>query len=176
MKVLSFLLCIATVVYAQHDVHDMTVGDWRTEIKATSENHTHVTEIESLNLHSDHTFEIAIHIDLKKGEHFIKDLRVKANGIWKRHITTLVLVIQKRALPFAKEVSNTITPQSLQALAKTYQAKLNGSPIRIYTIILLTKNRFTIVDEKGIKTEYNRYIPVKQKPVMSQKTHVQETL
>jgi len=72
-------------------------------------------------------------------------------------------------VPFAKEVSNTITPQSLQSLASTYQARLRGNPIRINTITLLTKDRLTIINEKGIKTEYTRYVPVTPKPAVPQK-------
>ncbi|SFV90413.1 hypothetical protein MNB_SV-4-1307 [hydrothermal vent metagenome] len=138
-------------------VHDMTVGDWRTVTKATSENHTHVTEKEFLNLKPDHTFEITILVSLKKGEHFIKDLQVKASGIWKRHITTLVVVIQKIEVPFAKEVSRTITQQSLEALADTYQARLKGNPIRINTITFLDDKKLTIVSEKGVKTSYTKF-------------------
>ncbi len=153
----SFLLlfsCIATL--SAQPVHDMTVGDWRTETKATSENRTRVTEKEFLNLKADHTFEITILVSLKKGEHFIKDLQVKASGIWKRHVTTLVVVIQKIEVPFAKEVSRTITQQSLEALASTYQSRLKGNPIRINTITYLDNNKLTIVSEKGVKTSYTK--------------------
>jgi len=148
-------------------VHDMTVGDWRTVTKSTSENHTHVTEKEFLNLKADHTFEITILVSLKKGEHFIKDLQVKASGIWKRHITTLVVVIQKIEVPFAKEVSRTITQQSLQALAGTYQARLKGDPIRINTITFLDDHKLTIVSEKGVETSYTKFLgkPAPEKPL-----------
>ncbi len=148
-------------------VHDMTVGDWRTVTKATSENRTRVTEQEFLNLKADHTFDITILVSLKKGEHFIKDLQVKASGIWKRHITTLVVVIQKIEVPFAKEVSRTITQQSLQTLAGTYQARLKGDPIRINTITFLDNHKLTIVSEKGVKTSYTKFVgkPASSKPL-----------
>ena len=168
MKRLLAVLMGTLFLHAQ-PVHDMTVGNWNTVTTSTSENHTYVTEKEFLNLKPDHTFNITILVSLKKGEHFIKDLQVKASGIWKRYITTLVVVINKIEVPFAKEVSNTITPQSLQALASTYQARLRGNPIRINTITLLTKDKLTIVNEKGVKTEYTRYIPVTPKPIVPQK-------
>ena len=163
------LFVICTLFLNAQQVHDMTVGNWHTVTTSKSENRTRITEKEFLHLRADHTFDITILVTLKKGEHFIKDLQVKGSGIWKRYITTLVVVINKIEVPFAKEVSNSITPQSLQALASTYQARLKDNPIRINTITLLTKDRLTIVNEKGVKTEYSRYIPVKQKPIVPQK-------
>ena len=167
-------LMICTLFLHAQPVQDMTVGNWNTVTTSTSENRTYVTEKEFLNLKPDHTFNITILVSLKKGEHFIKDLQVKASGIWKRYITTLVVVINKIEVPFAKEVSNSITPQSLQALASTYQARLRGNPIRINTITLLTKDKLTIVNEKGVKTEYSRYIPVIPKPIVPQKIPAQK--
>ena len=160
MRSLLFSLLFVFSLYAQ-PVHDMTVGNWQTVTTSTSENHTHVTEKEFLNLKADHTFEIMILVNLKKGEHFIKDLQVKASGIWKRHITTLVVVINKIEVPFAKEVSRTITQRSLEALAGTYQARLKETPIRINTITYLDDKKLTIVNEKGISTTYLKNITKK---------------
>ena len=157
MKALLVLLLLAAALHAQPG-HDMTVGNWQTVTTSTSENRTHVTEKEFLDLKADHTFEITILVNLKKGEHFVKDLQVKASGIWKRHVTTLVVVINKIEVPFAKEVSRSITRSSLEALANTYQARLRVSPIRINTITYLDDKKLTIVNEKGIKTSYTKYI------------------
>jgi hypothetical protein len=155
MKQIFLFLLLGVALHSQ-PVYDMTVGNWQTVTTSTSENHTHVSEKEFLHLKDDHTFDITILVNLKKGEHFIKDLEVKANGIWKRYNTTLVVVIQKIEVPFAKEVSRTITQRSLESLAATYQARLKESPIRINTIILLDKKNLTIVNEKGIKTTYSK--------------------
>jgi hypothetical protein len=159
MRYLLTLLFALHTLYAA-PVHDMTVGNWQTVSQSTSENKTHVIEKESLWLKADHSFEIIILVNLKKGEHFIKDLEVKARGIWKRYNTTLVVVIEKIEVPFAKEVSRTITQRSLEALAGTYQARLRESPIRINTITLLTKEKMTIVNEKGVVTEYTKHVPL----------------
>ena len=164
MKALLFLLAVTLSVLAQQPVHDMTVGNWQTVTTSTSENRTHVTEKESLWLKPDHTFEIIILVNLKKGEHFIKDLEVKATGIWKRYVTTLVVVIQKIEVPFAKEVSRTITQRSLEALAATYQARFRESPIRINTITFLDNKKMVIVNEKGVKTEYTKHNTPPPKP------------
>jgi len=159
---MRYLLTLLFALHTLHaaPVHDMTVGNWQTVNQSISENKTHVIEKESLWLKADHSFEIIILVNLKKGEHFIKDLEVKARGIWKRYNTTLVVVIQKIEVPFAKEVSRTITQRSLEALAGTYQARLRESPIRINTITLLTKEKMTIVNEKGVVTEYTKYVPL----------------
>jgi hypothetical protein len=163
MKALLLLLAVTLSVLAQ-PVNDMTVGNWQTVTTSTSENHTHVTEMESLWLKPDHTFEIIILVNLKKGEHFIKDLEVKATGIWKRYVTTLVVVINKIEVPFAKEVSRTITQRSLEALASTYQARLRESPIRINTITFLNDKKMVIINEKGVKTEYTKHNTPPPKP------------
>jgi hypothetical protein len=160
MKQIFLALLLCATLYAQ-PVHDMTVGNWQTVTTSTSENHTHVTEKEFLHLKADHTFDIMILVNLKKGEHFIKDLQVKASGIWKRHITTLVVVINKIEVPFAKEVSKTINQRSLEALASTYQARLRETPIRINTITYLDNKKLTIVNEKGISTTYLKKLPEK---------------
>ena len=164
MRAFFTLLLLTLALFAQ-PVHDMTVGNWQTITKSTSENRTRVTEKESLWLKADHTFEILILVNLKKGEHFIKDLQVKANGIWKRYNTTLVVVIQNIEVPFAKEVSRTITQRSLEALASTYQARLKESPIRINTITFLDHQKLTVVNEKGVETTYTKFIvPQKTNP------------
>ncbi len=164
MRTLLSLFLLSFSLFAQ-PVHDMTVGNWQTVTKSTSENRTHVTEKESLWLKADHTFEILILVNLKKGEHFIKDLQVKATGIWKRYNTTLVVVIQNIEVPFAKEVSRTITQRSRESLAATYQARLRESPIRINTITFLDHQKLTVVNEKGVKTTYTKFItPPKPKP------------
>jgi hypothetical protein len=163
VRYLLFWLLVSQLS-AQPPVKDMTVGNWQAVTDTYSENRTHVMEKESLHLKADHTFEITILVNLKKGEHFIKDLEVKASGIWKRYVTTLVVVINKIEVPFAKEVSRTITQQSLQALAGTYQAKLKETPIRIYTITYLDDKKLTVVNEKKVETTYTKFLaPPKSK-------------
>ena len=157
MRTLIASLLLTLALQAQ-PVRDMTVGIWQAVSTSRSENRTYVTEKETLNLKADHTFEITILVNLKKGEHFIKDLEVKASGIWKRYITTLVVVINKIEVPFAKEVSRTITQQSLEALAGTYQAKLKETPIRIYTITYLDDKKLTVVNEKKVETTYTKFL------------------
>jgi hypothetical protein len=83
---------------------------------------------------------------------------VKASGIWKRHITTLVVVINKIEVPFAKEVSRNISQRSLETLASTYQSRLKESPIRIYTITYLDEKKLTIVSEKSVTTTYQKFL------------------
>jgi len=160
MRSLWISLLFTLALHAQ-PVRDMTVGVWQIVTKSTSENHTHVTEKRSLWLKADHTLEILTLVNLKKGEHFIKDLQIKANGIWKRYNTTLVLVIQKIDVPVAKEVSRTITQRSLKSLAATYQAHLRESPIHIDTITFLDHKKLTIIDEKGVETTYIKKIAPK---------------
>jgi len=154
-----FIIFLFAVSLSAEPVNDMTVGKWQIITHSTSKNRTHITEKEILDLKANHTLDIIILVSLKKGEHFIKDLQFKATGIWKRHTTTLVLVIQKIEVPFAKEISRTITKRSMEALAAIYQSRLTESPIRINTITLLTDKKMTIINEKGVSTSYTKYLP-----------------
>ena len=153
------MLCLLSWGLLAQQPHDMTLGKWQRENTFKSPNKTIVHQKELLELKSDHTFVWRFVIDLKKKEHFVKGLEVEATGIWKRYVTTLVLVLQHQKTPFAKEVSNSINPASLQALARTYQAPFQGSPIRVNTITYLDKQKLTFTNEKGEKISYTKGKP-----------------
>jgi hypothetical protein len=143
---------------------DMTTGDWRS-VTRTNNNGTIVVEKESLKLRPDHTCSVTIDVSLQKGEHYIKDLQISASGIWKRYRTTLVVVIQRIDVPFAKEVSSTIDQRSLSKLAAVYKQRFETDPITINTIEFLDEKRMRILNEKGIRTTYEKYGEITVRPI-----------
>ncbi len=155
-RFLLVTIAVTTTLYAQ--VSDMTVGRWTTETK-TRNNHTDVTEKETLLLNADHTFSDTIVVDLVRGKHFVKGLQVRAEGIWKRYLTTLVIVIKKIDVPFAKEVSDSIAYPSLQVLASTYKSRFDRSPILFFTITVLDEHKLVVKNEQGSVTAYEKALP-----------------
>ena len=130
------------------------VGKWQAVTHSTN-NGTETTEKEYLYLNADHTFSIVIFVSLKKGDAFIKDLRVEGSGIWKRRDNTLVVVMKKVEVPAAKEVY-LISQQSLENLAANFQNRFNNEPIRISIIKSIDKNSLTTINEKLKETHYRR--------------------
>ena len=148
-----FVIVLWLLVYAQ--AHDMTTGEWRSETKAFNAG-THVIEREILRIKPDHTFTDVIDVSLQKDDHFIKDLQIKAEGRWKRYITTLVFVVDRIDVPFAKEVSDSIDMRSLQALSAYYKRRFDEEPIRITTLIFLDEKTMKFRDEKGAIYGYTK--------------------
>jgi hypothetical protein len=131
----------------------------------TRNNGTDVVEKEFLRLNTDHTFTFTILVTLRKKEHFIKDLRIQATGIWKHHDDILVIFIKHVDVPFAKEVSNTISQRSLEQLAGYYNARFARSPILIYRIMRLDSKYLQLRNETGITTVYERSANLTAKPI-----------
>lgn len=157
-RIAMTIVLLCSLLFAETTPKDMTVGIWVCK-NSYNNNHTDVTETETLALNADHTFSDTIVVDLVRGKHFVKGLQVKAEGIWKRYLTTLVVVIKKIDVPFAKEVSDSISYPSLQALASTYQARFNRSPILFFTITFLDNRKLVVKSEQGNVTEYLKALP-----------------
>ncbi len=92
------------------------VGKWQGVIQ-TSNHGTRITEKEYFNLNADRTFSLTMLVNLKKDEAFVRDLRIEGSGIWRVKDDTLVLVVNKVEVPFAKEIY-LISQESLRNLAK----------------------------------------------------------
>ena len=142
----------------------MTTGEWVMTTRSVN-NGTYVTEKEILRIKPDHTFDVTIDVSLQKGRHYIKDLQVKASGIWKRYITTLVIVVQRIDVPFAKEVSTTIDMRSLEALAGIYRRRFETDPIHIYTIEFLDEKNLKVRNEEEAVSTYTKAKEIIPKPI-----------
>jgi len=130
------------------------VGNWYAYREA-SNNGTVTIEKEYLHLKENNTFALQIFVTVKKGDAFIKDLRIEGSGIWKRRESTLVIYIQKVEVPFAKEIY-LISQESLRNLANNFKHKYESEPLRIVLIESFTGKQLVTSSEKLVKTSYTR--------------------
>ena len=152
MRVFIVILIVIVELHAIERAH--LTGSWKSVAK-TSSHGTVTIEKEYLHLNADRTFSIVILVSLQKGDAFIKDLQIKGSGIWKVHDHTLVAVINKIDVPFAKEVY-LISQASLNNLAKNFENRFHREPIRILTIKSMDRNNLTTVNESSKQTHYIR--------------------
>jgi len=128
------------------------IGSWKSVAKSTN-NGTLTIEKEYLHLNADRSFSIVILVSLQKGDAFVKDLQIKGSGIWKVHEQTLVAVVNKVEVPFAKEVY-LISQASLRNLAENFKNRLHREPIRILTIKSINRGELTTLNEDLKQTHY----------------------
>lgn len=153
MKVLLVMLMLLLQLGAveRSDV----AGKWKAVTKST--NHGTVTlEKEYLHLNADRSFNIVLLVSVQKEEAFVKDLQIKGSGIWKVSDNTLVVVVNKLEVPFAKEVY-LISQESLRNLAANFKRRFENEPIRILKIKSFDKHRLITVNEASKETQYSRF-------------------
>lgn len=153
MKIFVMTLVMMVQVYAFNQ-NGLLVGKWKS-VNQVNHKGTLTLEKEYLNLNADNTFSILLLVSVQKGDAFVRDLQIKGSGIWKSHKTTLVYVIKKVDVPFAKEVYR-ISQESLHQLANHFKHRFDQQPIRIITIEQMTKKQLTVINEKEKVTYYTR--------------------
>lgn len=152
MKVLMVFLLIMVELNAVST--NELIGKWQSR-RETNTNGTLTIEQEHLHLKGNHTFSIVLFVSIRKGDAFIKDLRIEGSGIWKVWENTLVAVVQKIEVPKAGEIY-LISQASLRNLAATFKRRYENEPIRINKIMALDQNNLTLINEKEVKTAYKR--------------------
>ncbi len=152
MKVFIVML----MLILQLDAFDRSdlIGKWKALSKTTNEGSV-TLEKEYLHLNADKSFNIVLLVSVQKGEAFVKDLQIKGSGIWKVSDETLVVVVNKLEVPFAKEVY-LISQESLRNLAANFKRRFENEPIRILKIKSLDKLHFITVNEAS-KENYSRF-------------------
>jgi len=153
MKVFILIAALMLELNAFERAH--LIGSWKSVVKSTN-NGTLTIEKEYLHLNADRSFSTVILVSLQKGDAFIRDLQIKGSGIWKVHNRTLVAVVNKIDVPFAKEVY-LISQASLNNLAKNFENRLHREPIRILTIKNVDRNSLSTVNEASKQTHYIRH-------------------
>jgi hypothetical protein len=153
MKVLIMILILIGELGAVDS--NEVLGNWKAVAKSSS-NGSLTIEKEYLHLNADHSFNIVLLVSVQKGEAFIKDLQIKGSGIWKIHEDTLVAVVNKMEVPFAKEVY-LISQASLRNLADNFKRRFQEEPIRILKIKSIDRNSLITENEALKQTHYNRY-------------------
>jgi len=152
MKVFMIILIFMLELHAADQLQ--LVGKWE-GITQTTNQGTRITEKEYFNLNSDRTFSLIMLVNLKKDQAFVRDLRIEGSGIWKVKDDTLILVINKVDVPFAKEIY-LISQESLRNLADTFKHQFEDEPIRVNTIKSADNNHLILVNEASKETHYTR--------------------
>ena len=150
-----FLLMVLCLSDIQAVTANELMGKWQT-VTQSQDNGALIVEEEHLTLNANHTFSIVIFVSLEKGDAFIKGLRIEGSGIWKNRDNTLVAVIQKVEVPFAKEIYR-ISQESLGNFANNFKSKYVNEPIRISVIKSFEANKMTTINENSIESTYTRY-------------------
>ncbi len=152
MKVLMILLLLMVELSAVST--NELVGKWQTLSQVTN-NGTLSIEKEYLTLNRNGTFSILLFVSVRKGDAFIKDLRIEGSGIWKVWENTLVIVVKKVEVPKAGEIY-LISQASLRNLAATFKHRYEKEPIRISKIMALDPNHLKLINEAEVVTAYTR--------------------
>ncbi len=152
MKV--FILILALVVELSAADKRLVTGTWKSVAKSTN-NGTLTIEKEYLFLKANSTFTVVLLVSVQKGEAFVRDLEIKGSGIWKVSNHTLVAVVNKMEVPFAKEIYR-ISQASLRNLAANFKQRFEKEPIRILTIKSIDQNNLITVNEALKQTHYIR--------------------
>jgi hypothetical protein len=138
-----------------HAVDQMAVqGKWQ-GVTQTSNNGTKITEKEYFYLNADGTFSLTLLVNLKKGDAFVRDLRIEGSGMWRVKNDILVLVVNKVEVPFAKEIY-LISQESLRNLADNFKYKFEDEPIRFNTIKHVDNANLILINEALKETQYIR--------------------
>ncbi len=116
-------LCLSDI---QAVTENELMGKWQT-VTQSRDNGALIVEKEHLILNPKHALSIDIFVSIEKGDAFIKDLRIEGSGIWKSRDNTLVAVVQKVEVPFAKEIY-LISQESLRNFAILLKANMKMSP------------------------------------------------
>jgi hypothetical protein len=152
MKVLMMILVLMVELSAV-SINELS-GNWQ-ELRQVTNNGTLTIEKEYLTLNKDGTFAILLFVSVRKGEAFIKDLRIEGSGIWKVWENTLVVVVKKVEVPKAGEIY-LISQSSLRDVAATFRRRYENDPIRISKIMALDQKNLTLINEKGVKAVFKR--------------------
>ena len=152
MKV--FILILALVVELSAADKRLVTGTWKSVAQSTH-NGTLTIEKEYLYLNANSTFSVVLLVSVQKNEAFVRDLQIKGSGIWKVSNHTLVAVVNKMEVPFAKEIYR-ISQASLRNLASTFKHRFEKEPIRILTIKSIDQNNLITLNEALKQTHYIR--------------------
>ncbi len=153
MKILVMILIMMAELYAMNQ-NGLLVGKWQSSSQ-TKNKGTLTIEKEYLTLNANNTFSLLLLVSVQKGDAFVRDLQIKVSGIWKGHKDTLVYVIKKIDVPFAKEVY-LISQESLRQLSNHFKHRFDNQPIRILSIQSMNARSLTVINENGKETQYTR--------------------
>ena len=153
MKPFFILLLLIFEVYAGSET--MLIGQWNSIINRGVNNGTSTSEREYLKFNADHTFGIVLLVTVKKGNAYVKDLRIEGTGIWKTRGNILVAVVNNVEVPTAGDAYQ-ISQRSLENIAATFHNRFKNDPIRILVIKQLSRQKLVTENEAKVITNYTR--------------------
>ena len=149
-----FILILALMIELNAADKTQVMGIWKAVSQSTYKG-TLTIEKEYLHLNANSTFSIVLLVSVQKGDAFIRDLQIKGSGIWKVSDNTLVAVVNKMEVPFAKEIY-LISQESLRNLAANFKHRFEKEPIRILSIKSIDQKNLITVNEALKETHYTR--------------------
>ncbi|BAF71579.1 hypothetical protein [Sulfurovum sp. NBC37-1] len=152
MKKLWIIFLFIVEVYAANEA--MLIGQWN-NVSTGVNNGTRITECEFLRFNADHTFGTVLLVTVKKGNAYMKDLRIEGTGTWKTRGNILVAVVNNIEVPVAGEVYR-ISQSSLENIAVTFHNRFKNDPIRILVMKQLNRQKLVTENEKKIFATYTR--------------------
>ena len=151
IKILLTLLLFYQFSFANDTV---IAGKWHAASRSLN-NGTELIEKEYLHLYPNSNFQLVLLVSVKKGDAYIKDLRIEVSGKWEARHGVLVYVIKKINVPVAKEVY-LISQKSLENLATSFKQRYQNNSIHILKIKELNKEKMTTINKRGSETLYKR--------------------
>ena len=152
MRWLLIFSLLVMEVYAANEA--MLIGQWNS-VSSGVNNGTRTTEREFLRFNADHTFGTVLLVTVKKGNAYVKDLRIEGTGTWKTRGNILVAVVNDVEVPVAGEVYN-ISQNSLEGIAATFHDRFKNDPIRILVMKQLSPQKLVTENEAKMLTTYTR--------------------
>jgi len=132
----------------------LITGKWYDATRVLS-NGQETIEKSYLTLNPNGMFHLLILVSLKKGDAFIKDMRVNISGTWKVQDAVLVYVIKNVSIPSVKDVY-LISQQSLDNLANVFKNTYQDESIQLRKIELHDEKNLILINDQGKKSTYKR--------------------
>ena len=132
----------------------LITGKWHDATRILS-NGQETIEKSYLTLNPNGMFHIFILVSVKKGDAFIKDMRVNISGTWKVQDAVLVYVIKNVNIPSVKEVY-LISQQSLDNLANVFKNTYQNESMHLRRIEHLDEKNLILINDQGKKSSYKR--------------------
>jgi hypothetical protein len=148
-----FLICLLSLQFSFAE-NASIIGNWYMSSRSLNKG-TEIIEKEYLNLYANHNFELLLLVSVKKGEAYIKDLRIEVSGVWEAKFGVLVYVIKSVNVPVAKEVYM-ISQKSLENLSASFRYRYVNSKIYINEIRFLDKSKLITFGSKSGENIYSR--------------------
>jgi len=147
------LILLMTLQYAFADTGSLT-GKWYTATRSLNQG-TEIIEKEYLTLQPNGHLDLILLVSVKKGNAYIKDLRMEVTGKWQAQYGVLVYQINDINIPRAKAVY-LISQKSLEDLAHTFKQRYVNHTMHINKIESLDEKHLVLINSRGNKTSYKR--------------------